>query len=322
MKNLFALTAAVVFGFSAAASNVQLVVEAVDNGGAVNGNTYRIYAELPSSQHSLHAIFADGEHMLNVTSTGSFYQSQLGGATTIDVNEAVIGIDESLAFDSWVTVGAENSSNNNLWNIGIDFASFNNGGALEVVDGAWFVVPTDVRAVADARNLVLLMQITTDGTATGTLNMQGWTPEGETWRDYDVTFTTTDAEVFGCTNPDASNYASAATYDNGSCEFATDNGPMAELFSLENSNWNVFPNPVFESHFSIQFDQEVNLGAENMIVEVTDMAGKTAMSQEVNSGSIVGGNRILVKHSLAAGAYTLSVTHKDFSAATNLIVKK
>ena len=251
MKNLFALTAAVVFGFSAAASNVQLVVEAVDNGGAVNGNTYRIYAELPSSQHSLHAIFADGEHMLNVTSTGSFYQSQLGGATTIDVNEAVIGIDETLAFDSWVTVGAENSNNNNLWNIGIDFASFNNGGALEVVDGAWFVVPTDVRAVADARYLVLLMQITTDGTATGALNMQGWTPEGETWRDYDVTFTTTDAEVFGCTNPDASNYASVATYDNGSCEFATDNGPMAELFSLENSNWNVFPNPVFESHFSI-----------------------------------------------------------------------
>ena len=134
MKNLFALTAAVVFGLTAAASNVQLVVQAVDNGGAVNGNTYRIYAELPSSQHSLHAIFADGEHMLNVTSTGSFYQNQLGGASTIDINEAVMGIDETLAFDSWVTVGAENNSNNNLWNIGIDFSSFNNGGALEVVD--------------------------------------------------------------------------------------------------------------------------------------------------------------------------------------------
>ena len=322
MKNLFALTAAVLFGFSAAASNVQLVVQAVDNGGAVNGNTYRIYAELPSSQHSLHAIFADGEHMLNITSTGSIYQNQLGGASTIDINEAVLGIDETLAYDSWVTVGAENSSNNNLWNIGIDFAAFNEGGALEVVDGAWFVVPTDVRAVADARNLVLLMQITTDGTATGTLNMQGWTPEGETWRDYDVTFNTTDAEVFGCTNPDASNYANVATYDNGTCEFATDNGPMADLFSLEDSNWNVFPNPVFEGHFSIQFNSEVNLGAENIIVEVLDMAGKTALSQEVNSGSIIGGNRIMVKHDLAAGAYTLSVTHKDFSAAQNLIVKK
>ena len=83
MKNLFALTAAVVFGFSAAASNVQLVVQAVDNGGAVNGNTYRIYAELPSSQHSLHAIFADGEHLLNVTSPQeTIYQNQLGGATS------------------------------------------------------------------------------------------------------------------------------------------------------------------------------------------------------------------------------------------------
>ena len=63
MKNLFALTAAVLFGFSAAASNVQLIVQAVDNGDAVPGNTYRVYAELPSNQHSLHAIFADGEHL-------------------------------------------------------------------------------------------------------------------------------------------------------------------------------------------------------------------------------------------------------------------
>ena len=114
MKNLFALTAAVLFGFSAAASNVQLVVQAVDNGDAVPGNTYRVYAELPSNQHSLHAIFADGEHLLNVTTTGSFYQNQLGGATSYDVNDAIIGMDESLAFDSWVTVGAENSTNNNL----------------------------------------------------------------------------------------------------------------------------------------------------------------------------------------------------------------
>jgi len=97
---------------------------------------------------------------------------------------------------------------------------------------------------------------------------------------------------------------------------------MAELFSLENSQWNVFPNPVFEGHFSIQFDQELNLGSDNMIVEVMDMTGKTVISQEMNSGNIIGGNRIMVKHSLAAGAYTLSVAHKDFSAATNMIVKK
>ena len=78
----------------------------------------------------------------------------------------------------------------------------------------------------------------------------------------------------------------------------------------------------FEGHFSIQFDKEPNLGAENIIVEVTDMSGKTAISQEITSGDVIGGNRVMVNHNLAAGAYTLSVTHKDFSAAQNLIVKK
>jgi hypothetical protein len=137
-----------------------------------------------------------------------------------------------------------------------------------------------------------------------------------------MTFTTENAEVFGCTDTQASNFNTEATYDNGACEFAADNGPMADLFDLEDSNWNVFPNPVFEGHFSIQFDKEVNLGSENIIIEVLDMSGKAAISQEVTTGDVIGGNRIMVKHGLAAGAYTLSVTHKDFSAAQNLIVKK
>ena len=44
MKNLFAMTAALMMGFGATASNVELVVEAVDNNGTVPGNTYRVYA--------------------------------------------------------------------------------------------------------------------------------------------------------------------------------------------------------------------------------------------------------------------------------------
>ena len=42
MKNLFAMTAALMMGFAASASNVQLVVESVDNQGMVPGNTYRV----------------------------------------------------------------------------------------------------------------------------------------------------------------------------------------------------------------------------------------------------------------------------------------
>ena len=50
MKNLFTMTAALLMGFGATASNVELVVEAVDNNGTVPGNTYRVYAVLPSAQ--------------------------------------------------------------------------------------------------------------------------------------------------------------------------------------------------------------------------------------------------------------------------------
>ena len=49
MKNIFAMTAALLMGFGASANNVELVVEAVDNGGLVPGNTYRVYAVLPTA---------------------------------------------------------------------------------------------------------------------------------------------------------------------------------------------------------------------------------------------------------------------------------
>ena len=182
MKNIFAMTAALLMGFGASANNVELVVEAVDNGGLVPGNTYRVYAVLPTAQHSLHAVFAAEEHVLNVATTGSFFQHQFGSSSSLDVNEAIVNIEPSLAFDSWVTVGAQNSENNNLWTIGVDYADFLSGNELTVTDGAWFVVPTDVQAAASVGNKVLLMQLTTDGTASGIINLQGRDSEGNTWR--------------------------------------------------------------------------------------------------------------------------------------------
>ena len=178
MKNLFAMTAALMMGFGASASNVELVVEAVDNNGTVPGNTYRVYAVLPSAQHSLHAVFAAEDHVLNVATTGSFFQHQFGSYSSLDVNENIVAVEPGLAFDSWVTVGAKNSNDNNLWTIGIDYNNFLAGEELTVTDGAWFVVPTDVQAAAEVGNKVLLMQLTTDGTATGVLNLQGRDGEG------------------------------------------------------------------------------------------------------------------------------------------------
>jgi hypothetical protein len=322
MKNLFTLAAALFLGFGANASNVELVVEAVDNGGQVEGNTFRVYAVLPSVEHSLHAVYADGEHVLNIATTGEFFQHQYGSFSSLDVNEQIVALDNSLAFDSWVTIGAQNSQNNNLWTVGIDYNNFLSGSELTVTDGAWFVVPTDVQAATEAGNRVLLMQLTTDGTATGILNLQGWDAEGNAWRAQDLTFSSDDAQVFGCTDATATNFNADATYNDGSCE-ANENGPSTGLSNVDATvEWNVFPNPVFESTFSVKFDRELKLGGENMILEVTDMTGKVVMSSEIAQDNVVGGNRIVVKHSLAAGNYTVAVKHNNFSDAQNIVVSR
>jgi len=322
MKNLFTLAAALFLRYGAQATNVELVVEAVNNGGQVPGNTYRVYAVLPSSDHSLHAVFADGQHVLNVATTGTFFQHQYGSFSSLDVNQQIVNLDNALAYDSWVTIGARNSENNNLWTIGVDYNNFLAGGELTITDGAWFVVPTDVQAVAEAGNRVLLMQLTTDGVATGVLNLQGWDGEGNSWRAHDLTFSSTNAQVFGCTDQNAANFNPSATYNDGSCNGAN-NGPSNGLTNFDGTTaWSIFPNPVFESTFSVAFDRELNLGGENMVLEVSDMTGKVVMSQEIAQENIVGGNRIVVKHSLAAGNYTVAVKHAKFSDAQTIVVTR
>ena len=193
------------------------------------------------------------------------------------------------------------------------------GNELNVTDGAWFVVPTDVQAAAAVGNKVLLMQLTTDGTASGIINLQGKDSNGDIWRAYDLTFSSNDAEVFGCTDANAANYNGEATYNDGSCEGEAINGTVG---IANDTKWNIFPNPVFESTFSVQFDSELVLGNDNMIVEATDLNGKVVLSQQYAQENVVGGNRLVIKHSLAAGTYTLTAKHRDFSSAQNFVVTR
>ncbi len=155
--------------------SVTVQVEEVDNGSIVPGRTYRVFAVLSSAQHSLHAVFSVEEHVLNFATTRNFFQHLYGSSSSLDVNEAIVGIEPGLAFDSWVTVGAESSENNNLFTIGVDYSDFLAGNELNITDGAWFVVPTDVQAAAEVGNKVLLMQLTTEGKVDGLINLHGRT---------------------------------------------------------------------------------------------------------------------------------------------------
>ncbi len=309
------------------ASGVELVVESVDNNGIVPGNTYRVYLVLPSAQHSVHAVFADDQTDLAISTTGTFYQNPFGNYSSLDINSNVIALEPSLAYDSWITIGAENSQNNNLWSIGVDYNSFIEGGSLTIDDGAWFLIPTDVRTIPDEGNKILLMQLTTDGVATGSLNFQGWDENGEVWQEREMTFTTENAEVFGCTDNSATNFDAAATYNDGSCQSADPNNnndnPANSLTSVDqNASWQVFPNPIWEDQFNLQFSERLNLDEGNLVVEIFDASGKQVHAEEINAGQVIGGNKVIVKKSLAAGTYTVSIAHNSFTDAAQIIVQR
>lgn len=332
MKSLFS-TVCLLFGaFVSFASNVDLIVQKVDNGGVVEGNTYRVYAVLTQPQHSIHAIFGEGGDFLSLESTAPFYQHPLGGYTSAEINAGIIPMEPALAFDTWVTIGAENAVANNLWTIGIEFGDFENGGSVSADNGAWFLVPTDVRTLPDANSMVLLMQLTTTGTATGTLNFQGWDQEGMPWQERGLTFTTSESFIFGCMQQGSPNYNPGATFDDGTCVVPEQENPNTtpqpnpaaggEATQGKLDGMIIFPNPIWEGQFNLQFADRLELVNENLIVEIFDGAGKKVYGSEFGNEAIVGGNRIVIKHDLAAGTYTVSTRTSTMSTSAQIVVTR
>ena len=318
------ITSALIAGaLTASANGPQLVVQAVDNGGAVEGQTFRVFVELPSAAHSVHAIYGDSQQPMSIQTTGSFFQHPFGNFSTTDINPNVVNIEPTLAYDSWVTVGATDATANNLWNVGIDFDGFENGSSISASNGAWFLVPTDQRTLPEQGNLVLIMQLTTTGIASGTLNLQGWNEEGMPWQAHGLSFETSNAFVFGCTNPNSENYSANATYDDGSCVEPTDNEIVSVTEVTESEQaMVVFPNPVFEGQINLQFGQAVDLRESNLIVEIFDGSGKRVAAEELTASAIAPGNRVVLNHGLAAGTYTLNARTATFSSTTQIVVTR
>lgn len=328
MKNLITLIFAGLFVSTGFANNAQLVVEKVDNGGAVPGNTYKIYVQILDAGNSLHAVFGDDQNSMGIQCDASFYQNPYGGQTSVDVNAQMSGLAPEVAFDSWVTIGAENSDNNNLWDVGIDFDTFNGGGELAIEDGAWFLVPTDAFCHPTSGSLILIAQLTTEGVASGSVNVQGWTADKQAWQEREMTFVTTNAHTFGCMDATATNYSADATYNDGTCEFSdvTEENDVTPTQSdvapaKGDVTWQVFPNPIWEGQFNIQFSEVVD-GKGNIVVDIIDNSGKLVHSQEINDGMVIGGNKIIVTKDLPSGVYNVNVRRGDQSSVQQIIVQK
>ena len=154
--------------------------------------TVRLYADFDAATDELDAVFGDAENDLYITSTNGFYQNDFGGATSADINPALYNAFPSLVRDSWVTIGLEDQVGNNMLNIGIDFADFeDNGGDIWTDNGTWFATPDDAQVLAGADLRVMIGQFTMlglDSFVSGVLNIQGKHGDFETFQERDIEF--------------------------------------------------------------------------------------------------------------------------------------
>ncbi len=109
--------------------------------------TVDVYLETPDGWR-LDAVAGNQTQLKTIASTGTFYQDDLGGPTTLDVNPGFYDMVPDLEWDSRVGIGAIDSSgnpydSNDLNHIGIDFTDFENGGDVSADNGVWFVIPDD-----------------------------------------------------------------------------------------------------------------------------------------------------------------------------------
>ena len=159
------------------------------------GETYRMYVNIDAGTR-IDAVFgnASGNMSIGAASGMSFYQNALGGPTSTAINSAFFPLAASLEWDSYVSIGALHANGypfpeNKLLDIGVDFSSFEAGGAIDSNNGSWFVTPADPQG-GELMGMVFIGQFTVvggsgDGYAdlVGQISLQGKDIDGNTWQE-------------------------------------------------------------------------------------------------------------------------------------------
>ncbi len=159
------------------------------------GETYRMYVNIDAGTR-IDAVFgnASGNMSIGAASGMSFYQNALGGPTSTAINSAFFPLAASLEWDSYVSIGALHAdgspfAENKLLDIGVDFSSFEAGGAIDSSNGSWFVTPADPQG-GELMGMVFIGQFTVvggsgDGYADllGQISLQGKDIDGNTWQE-------------------------------------------------------------------------------------------------------------------------------------------
>ncbi|MDA8978966.1 T9SS type A sorting domain-containing protein [bacterium] len=239
----------------------------VGNADLTGMTTYRIYALCEDSTDVVSSVAGDDEFPSYLHSTGEVFQSDFGAAFAQDINPALFGALPELAYDSWVTIGLDGPAGTgesgvmSVEGIAPWISNFEETGTLAIQDsvgGLWFVLNNPSNAVAGSDLRVLLAQITTNGSLTGSLLIQffqqgdgpnaaikkfinineacmlpstegceyaaeGYNCLGECLNDADGDGVCDEFEVVGCLDETACNFDPGATEDGLDCTYPEGN---------------------------------------------------------------------------------------------------
>ncbi|MDA0729502.1 MAG: T9SS type A sorting domain-containing protein [Bacteroidetes bacterium] len=243
MKRLYTLAMVLAAFASATAQTTSLSIETVmEHDGAIlpeGYTTYRVYANMTSELDFVSAVYGTDTNPLMLGCDGEIYQStDVNYNFGNEVSVAFFPVFPTTQYDSWLTIGTDDAMDgvyiqNTDGTMAPALAMFNAGEGFVINDpfgASWFNVFPCVSApdlaacaagnpaFAGADLKVLLAQITATGDVYGLFNTQVF-PGGVQINESQngLTFSSDPTDVFGCTNPAATNYDAAANIDDLSC---------------------------------------------------------------------------------------------------------
>ncbi|MDP6602076.1 MAG: hypothetical protein QGG74_03620 [Phycisphaerales bacterium] len=157
--------------------------------------TARVFAVVQEGDSVLE-VYGTADNSMYWAAESQFYQNAFGGPTSVDIDPADFGALPDLAYDSWMTIGADDMNNNALQVNNVTFGAFEQGSALFVNNGGWSVTDASGQGLAqegpDGQWRVLIAQLTLFGPPStaiiGQVNLGGSTGDGGNWTEEGVSF--------------------------------------------------------------------------------------------------------------------------------------
>ena len=208
----------------------------------VPGTVYRIYVDMQDASDRMSAVFGNNVSPLNLSTPSGVFNSSFNSSWNASgISAAFLATQPEMADDTYATIGLVGPSSESGITNSYDPSVIEDGdqpmtpffttdgeSSLQVntlIGGSYYILDTADNGLPDENLRVLIMQVTTTGTISGTLNFQVFPlGDGENQIQTTVVFDgagTFGGDVLGCTISLACNFNPLATINDGSCDFTS-----------------------------------------------------------------------------------------------------